>query len=363
MTTTGATAAELSQCETISLYGSFPHGGGSPALMSTSTFGPTGVRLYPYGVPTDTNQYAWQGPAGGGFNMAPSNSGDGGGTGVSVYTSGTNTLSPVGTGQSTSSVGVSNYFNNGTTSGDGSGSCQVTIKGTILDLYNQILQMQKVNAAIEGGSASSAATGIAAAKAFLDQRMLEIYPGATQANLDNITGTIPPANQTGPSSTGLQIDTGKYFIYYKDQSAGGSPYTSPAGGSGLTISTTPPTFWLNYSGATATGVTANQKSDGNHHVLTGQYACLNGVTDPFFCYGIHDRLFETSGTDAAGEDNLAEITAFQAATFRPGSGAYGNLGTISFTEYIAPGGYQAGYIGGPPTPTPPTTPPTFNNRD
>jgi hypothetical protein len=82
MQISGATAAELTQCETISLYGYLPHGGG-PAMAFNYAYGPTGVRCYPSGIPSDTNQYAWQGPpSGGGFNMMPD--ADGAGAGVTV---------------------------------------------------------------------------------------------------------------------------------------------------------------------------------------------------------------------------------------------------------------------------------------
>lgn len=342
-----ATAAELSQCETLSLYGASPHGGGPPEAFNY-TFGPTGVRCYPTGIPSDTNQYAWQGPPGtGGFNMVPDADG---GAGVTVTDSG---FTPQSNGGGS---GVANTVLANTTDGDGTGTCQVTQKGTVLDYFNQIAQMSNFATTVNGSPVGAAGASPAAVKAFLDQRMLEVYPQATQANMDAITGPVPNSNQTAPSSSGFAIDAGrKYYIYFSTS----SPYASPAGSAGLTISTTPPSYVSQLQ-------TAHQSADGKTHQASGTYPCLQGLANPFFCYGIHDRLFTTWGTNSAGDDNMGEITAYQTASFQPGSGAFGNLGDIKFSEYVMPGNPAAGYTGGPPPgfPGTGTVPiPTFNNRD
>jgi hypothetical protein len=368
------TAAEMAQCETITLYGhgsagstSAPAGGGSAELFAQS-YGPTGLRMYSGGLPTATQQYAWQGsgPAPSGtFGMAPSSS-------QTAYNDSTGaslgTAKVTDTGYQTALAAVE------------PGICQVTEKGTMLDLFNMVTQAQNQFNASNGITGSpQGGCSVQTVKNFLNQRMLEIYPQATAANMDAITGPVPLPTATSPSGTvsvangGNLIDNGSvYYIYYSA--------SSPQNGNqpGLAMSTTAPPVVAAINANkndSAAQMAAHLQADGNIHQVYSAYDVLQGVVNPYFCYGIHDRLFTTWGNNAPSYDNMeGAITAYDTAAFQPGSGAYGNLGSINFSEYVMPGPANAGWQGGftpsgpnPPVPgfppSTPTNPPTFNNRD
>jgi hypothetical protein len=272
ISTNSATAAELAQCKVLDLYGPTAHGGG-PAEAYNFTFGPTGLRKYPNGIPSDSNQYAWQGPNGHGFAMAPD----------APY------------------AGTTTKSSNTT-------SCQVTVDGTMQDLFEQT----------EPGS-------YAAVRAFLVQRMLEILPSGKEAN-----GTLDQ-NWAGGQETDSILSTklslgSTYYIYLKNGT--------------LTIDTTGPAYVNSLSAA------AKLPDGKKHGPAPKTYTILQGVANPYYAYGIHDRLFTTWGDDPNASNSGGDITATDTAFFQPSSGAYGMLGLIKFTETSQSSGSLA-----------------FNNRD
>lgn len=266
LSTNQATASELAQCKVIDLYGPTPHGGG-PASDYNTQYGPTGIRRYPNGLPSASNQYAWLGPPGGGFGMAPDN------VPATVHRS-------------------------------SNSNCQVTVDGTIAQYFQQVEAGQ--NPSVQNGGSSSSV------KAFLEQRMLEIMPTATQAQIDAVLDT-----NIGLGNT--------YYIYMKSGV--------------LTIDTTGP----GYIGGQSAGA---RQPDGKVHQVQSTYPILQGVANPYYSYGIHDRLFTSWGSNDNKDDMQGEITATQTTYFQPASGAYGLLGVVKFTETSA----ASGSLG-------------FNNRD
>lgn len=262
ISTNQATASELSQCKVIDLYGPTPRGGG-PAESYNFSFGPTGIRKYPNGLPNDQNQYAWLGPNGNGFGMAPDAPYSG-----QMYRS------------------------------SSSNSCQVTVDGTIQDYFEQT----------KPGS-------YGAARAFLVQRMLEIQPNG-QESVNGANSNLVTSWSAGQQETDEILKTkislgNMYYIYMKNGK--------------LTIDTTGP----GYIGGQSAGA---RLPDGNKHEVSITYSILQGVANPYYAYGIHDRLFTTWGNNAEGNDMTGDITATDTAYFQPASGAYGLLGVVKFTE-------------------------------
>lgn len=262
ISTNSATAAELAQCKVLDLYGPTAHGGGH-AENYNFNFGPTGLRKYPNGLPSDSNQYAWQGPGGKGFAMAPD--------------------APYG---------------GSTTKSNSNTSCQVTQDGNIRDLFEQT----------EPGS-------YAAVRAFLVQRMLEILPSGKET-VNGSTTTLIQNYAGGPETDPLLKQTlslgSTYYIYLKNGA--------------LTMDTTGPAYINSLSAA------AKLPDGKKHGPAPKTYTILQGVANPFYAYGIHDRLFTTWGSDANASDFGGDITATDKAEFQPASGAYGILGLVKFTE-------------------------------
>lgn len=252
MSTTDSTASELAQCQVIDLYGPTPHGGG-PSMDYNYNFGPTGMRRYPDGLPSAANQYAWQGPAGGGFGMAPDS------VPATVHT-------------------------------NASSTCKVTEDGTIQEYFQQVEAGNNIQ--VDRGASNTSVLS------FLKQRMLEIQPSATTAQLDQVLQTPIALGKT-------------YYIYQKNGA--------------LTMDTTGPAY---IGGQSANALQA----DGFEHKIQSSYPILQGVANPYYAYGIHDRLFTTWGTNSSKDDMQGEITATQTASFQPASGAYGLLGIVKFTE-------------------------------
>lgn len=276
MSTSQATAAELAQCKMIDLYGPTAHGGGPAENFPSTQFGPTGIRKYPNGLPSNSNQYAWQGPGGNGFKMAP----DG----------------PAAENNPGAATNVNTSSNNN--------SCQVTTDGTVEDYFKQIESAPNPTVTNGGGSKSVVA--------FLKQRMLEILSSAGDPKMGKTPGTsdIDRILQT-PISLG-----NKYYISMQT-GANGSQY--------LDISTTPPSY--------VGGQTAGAKvADGKDHSISAQFDILQGVANPYYAYGIHDRLFTTWGANAGGDDGSGSIITTETAVFTPASGAFGLLGTVTFKE-------------------------------
>ena len=244
-------------------------------------FGPTGIRIYPNGLPTAVNQYAWQGPVGPGgvplgFDMA-----------LPIFPFVDETK--------------------------GGAACQVTVAGDLTQLYQQIQSIPNNNTT-KGGN-------LGGAIAFLSQRMHEILPSVTQENINKIIGDMHNEKSTTQPPIGVPLNLGSiYYIYY-------SPNSPQANnGPGLTIDTVGPKY-INSQSASA------RQPDGQKHQIQGSYSILQGMANPYFSYGIHDRLFTTWGSQFAGGDDMTgDITATDSAYFQPASGAYGLLGVVKFTE-------------------------------
>ncbi len=279
ISTSKATASEMTQCKIIDLYGPDPHGGGPQADYNYS-FGPTGIRIYDQGLPSADNQYAWQGPPGGGFGMSPD------AVPATVHKSGN------------------------------ANSCQVTRDGSVRELFEQST----------AGSKAKQTAAADEAIAFIKQRIKEINPAADVSKGSKIDNWLNlPGDQPGSFPIALGM---KYYIYMNTSGE-------------ITIDTTGPGYVSKESAQ-------HQLPDGKKHgpnPLT--YSILQGVANPYYAYGIHDRLFTTWGTQAsAGDDNGGDISATDTATYQAASGAYGLLGIVKFTETSTANGSLA-----------------FNNRD
>lgn len=257
MSTNLTTASELAQCKVIDLYGPTPHGGG-PAMDYNFSFGPTGIRFYQGGLPTPSNQYPWLGSSGQGFGQV--------GAGITPNAS-TN-----------------------------SNPCQVTVDGTIGQLFGQVAGGPNATVT-KGGNA-------AGVEAFLRQRMLEINPKATEAEILDVLNT-----KVGLGNT--------YYIYLKNGK--------------LVMDTQGPGYVSALSNVA-------RIADGDVHSVSSSFSILQGVANPHYSYGIHDRLFTTWGTNEDRNDFQGDITATETASFQPSSGAFGLLGIVKFEETSAANG-------------------------
>ena len=253
------TAAEQAQCQVMNDYGATPHGGGPP-MAWTRDFGPTGLRLYPNGRPPNAS-YPWS-PPGKGFI------GQNGG------------CSPG------SDPGCANSFS------DPNNVCKVTKDGTVVELFDQ----------------TRPGSGATVSK-FITQRILEIKPTATQADIDKVL------NQ--------KLPLGKTYIAYMDA----------AGNIQMADSSSAPA-WIGTLQQSATA----KNPDGYAHGPGGDlpaatYDITATVANPQYSYGIHDVLFTQHGDNSGTFDNgNGQIKASDSATFTPSSGAYGLLGTVTLQE-------------------------------
>ena len=253
------TAAEQAQCQVMNDYGATPHGGGPP-MAWTRDFGPTGLRLYPNGRPPNAS-YPWS-PPGQGFI------GQNGGC------------------QPGSAPGCANSWS------DPNNVCKVTKDGTVVELFDQTRQ----------GSGATVSK-------FIAQRILEIKPTATQADVDKVL------NQ--------KLPLGKTYIAYMDNN----------GNIQMTDSASAPS-WI----GTLQQHAIAKNPDGNAHGPGGDlpaatYDITATVANPQYSYGIHDVLFTQHGDNSGTFDNgNGQIKASDSATFTPASGAYGLLGTITLQE-------------------------------
>lgn len=253
-----ATANEMSQCKVIDLYGSTPHGGG-PLENYNSTFGPTGMRKYPNGLPNSANQYAWQGNPG--FGQAPSKSL--GGTSVSTSKSGN--------------------------------PCQVTEDGSLVDL----LTMLEVNPDPAKQASKEGKNFKKKVLDFVVQRAKQIEPKSKTADVMSLlTNTTIPLGQ-------------KMYLYAKNGS--------------LVFDSTGPAY-------AHTGSDKARKADGTPKSYEVSYSILEGMSNPYFAYGIHDRLFTTWGDNENGDNFSGDITGKNKITLTPSSGAFGLLGIVKLTE-------------------------------
>ncbi|MBX9690447.1 MAG: hypothetical protein K2X27_27275 [Candidatus Obscuribacterales bacterium] len=174
--------------------------------------------------------------------------------------------------------------------------CQVTRDGTVQELFQQIESVNAANRTVTNNASSTSVI------AFMKQRMKEIKPSASDTEIQGILDRR------------LALGS-KYYIYLS--------------GGNLTMDTNGP------------AVKTSRTPDGKEHKITGTYTILEGVANPYYSYGIHDRLFTTWGAGANGTggtlgratlDPGSDISATDSASFQPASGAYGLLGVIKFSE-------------------------------
>ena len=257
ISTNSATASEMSQCKVIDLYGATPRGGG-PLEPYNYSYGPTGIRKYPNGLPNTANQYAWQGNPGFG-QSCDSNIAQG----LTINKSSSNN------------------------------PCQVTEDASLMDILDMIKADPNDPTSKKGEVFKKKLTD------FLVNRGKQMEPKAKIDDIKNLlqTKTIPLGK--------------KMYMYAKNGSV-----VIDENGPGI-----------------VGGVTDRAKhADGKTHKYEIEYSILEGMSNPYFAYGIHDRLFTTWGDNENADNFQGDIMSKNTVSFTPASGAFGLLGIVNLRE-------------------------------
>lgn len=257
VSTSAVTASEMSQCKVIDLYGSTPHGGG-PLEPYNYSYGPTGIRKYPNGIPSTANQYAWQGSPG--FGQAPDES--------------------IAAGLTINKSSANN-------------PCQVTEDGSLLEILDMIKTDPNDSTSKKGENFKKKLTD------FLLNRAKQMEP---KAKLDTVRTLL----QNTPIPLGK-----KMYMYAKNGS--------------IVIDETGP-------GIIGSVTERGKKADGKTQTYEINYSILEGMSNPYFAYGIHDRLFTTWGDNENADNFQGDIVGKNTVSFTPASGAFGLLGIVNLRE-------------------------------
>ena len=75
-----------------------------------------------------------------------------------------------------------------------------------------------------------------------------------------------------------------------------------------------------------------KKADGKTTKYEINYSILEGMSNPYFAYGIHDRLFTTWGDNENADNFQGDIVGKNTVSFTPASGAFRLLGIVNLRE-------------------------------
>lgn len=156
--------------------------------------------------------------------------------------------------------------------------CQVTEDATLMDIMDMIKTNPEDPTSQRGEIFKKKLTE------FLVNRAKQMEPKAKVSDIKNLlqTKTIPLGK--------------KMYMYAKNGA--------------VVIEETPPAI---VGGVTERG----KKADGKTHSYEISYSILEGMSNPYFAYGIHDRLFTTWGDNENADNFQGDITAKNTVSFTP----------------------------------------------
>jgi hypothetical protein len=353
-------AIEEAKCEVPTLYGPTPQGSG-PSETFPSYWGPTGYRLYPDvagGHNPVYHQSAPYNPPGFSYDSLP-----GGGGGAPCSYCDPNNICKI-----TSEADIYRLFSqvasiNTQAQADPNELAQVFGSNTGINADTQYLvqvggtlspsgplardgrSFTQVSATNAPGSGSPVmqVSPQEQVRSFLTQRMREMKPWATQAEIDAIVGSS--------STQGVPVPFGKRSIIYVDKTQNNWPfrmvdyneYFQPMNANGVAG---PGYYLISFvSNGSVFGADGTPKADGTTHFFQREYAVFgsghgDGAVNPPNEFGIHMQLFTQS---------MGDVACYDTVGFTPASGAYNELGTVFMQQYITDNYALGQQPSGPPT--------------